>query len=137
MKNYNDEDQGKILDHDAGVGEVSDAEITRRAKELSMIAGRLPEEFNETDRIQAVEELRGRRDQLEANDEPSFAAGMTERDDTLGTGGLTTSSPSDEGDRTIGETLYNEGVAEAVHDQMLQSRRGELLDQALEDDSAR
>lgn len=125
---------GKILDHDAGTGEISGAEVTRRARELAMIAGRQPEDVNEGDRQQAVEELRGRRDQLAANDDPDFAAEMTERDSL--TGGLTTPAGSmSDSDQTIGETLYNEGVAEATHDQMVQSRRGELRDQADEDNS--
>ena len=126
---------GKILDHDAGTGEISNDEIESRARELSMIAGRMPDEFNETDRTQAVEELRGGRDQMEANDEMPVAAEMTERDEL--TGGLATAaSDISDSDQSIGETLYNEGVAEATHDQMVESRRGELLDQALEDDSA-
>lgn len=139
MKNQETPDEqlqnhGKILDHDAGTGEISEDEVESRARELSMIAGRLPDDSNETDRIQAVEELRGRRDPMTANDETPFAADMTERDSLTG-GADTPATDVSDGDQTIGETLYNEGVAEATHDQMVESRRGELLDQALEDDS--
>lgn len=129
------QNHGRITDHDAGTGEISEAEIEDRARELSMIAGRLPEDYNAGDRTQAVEELRGRRDPLAANDDPAFAADMTEEDVT---GGATTPATDvSDGDQTVGEVLYNEGVAEATHDQMVESRRGELLDQALEDDSNR
>lgn len=128
------QNHGKILDHDAGTGEIAEDEVESRARELSMIAGRLPDDFNEGDRTQAVEELRGRRDQLAPNDDAPFAAEMTERDSVTG-GATTAATDISDGDQTIGETLYDEGVAEAIHDQMVQSRRGELLDQALEDDS--
>lgn len=141
MKNQETPDEqlqnhGKILDHDAGTGEVSEDDIEGRARELSMIAGRLPDDFNKADRTQAVEELRGRRDPLAANDEMPFAADMTERDELTG-GAATPATDVSDGDQTIAEALYNEGVAEAVHDQMVESRRGELLEQAAEDDSVR
>ena len=61
---------------------------------------------------------------------------MTERDGFSG-GATTPATDVSDGDQTIGETLYNEGVAEATHDQMVQSRRGELIDQRSEDDSSR
>ena len=100
---------GKILDHDAGTGEIANDEIEARARELSMIAGRLPDQFNETDRKQAVEELRGGRDQMEANDEMPLAAEMTERDEL--TGGLASPATDvSDGDQSIGETLYNEAL---------------------------
>ena len=139
MKNQETPDEqlqnhGRILDHDAGTGEIAEDEIESRARELSMIAGRLPDEANATDRTQAVEELRGRRDPMAANDETPFAVDMTERDELTG-GAATPATDFSGGDQTIGETLYNEGVAEATHDQMVQSRRGELPDQAFEDDS--
>ena len=130
------QNHGKILDHDAGTGEIAEDEIESRARELAMIAGRLPDESNSGDRTQAVEELRGRRDPLAANDETPFAADMTERDGLTG-GAESPATDVSDGDETIGEALYNEGVAEATHDQMVESRRGELLDQALEDDSTR
>ncbi len=65
---------------------------------------------------------------------PANAAEMTERDSVTG-GAATPATDVSDGDQTIGETLYNEGVAEATHDQMVQSRRGELSEQAAEDDS--
>ncbi len=139
MKNQETPDEqlqnhGKILDHDAGTGEIAEDAIESRACELSMIAGRLPGDYNEGDRSQAVEELRGRRDPLAANDDLPIAADMTERDDLTG-GAESPATDVSDGDQTIGETLYNEGVAEATHDQMVQSRRGELSEQATEDDS--
>ena len=128
------QNHGKILDHDAGTGEIAEDEVDSRARELSMIAGRLPEDANAGDRTQAVEELRGRRAQRAPNDDAPFAAEMTERDSVTG-GAATPATDVSDGDQTIGETLYNEGVAEATHDQMVQSRRGELSEQAAEDDS--
>jgi hypothetical protein len=123
------ETTGKILDHGAGLGEANGEQVEERARELAMIAGLSADEVNDGHRYQARQELRGAVDPNVANDEDPQLAGLVARDDVPGDSGFATepaSNAAQYGDeQSIGEALYDEGVAEATHDQMVESRRFE------------
>lgn len=120
---------GKILDHDAGLGEADHDRIEARAIELAEIAGLDPDQVDEGHRAQARDELSGTADPDAANDEEGAAAGLIESDDVPGQSGgaVAPAANATQGDdeQTIGESLYAEGVAEADHDRMVESRREE------------
>jgi hypothetical protein len=132
---------GKILDHDAGLGEVSEAMVEERARELAMIAGLPPERATNAHRRQASEELRGDADPNSppADDDASIAE-IIQYDEAPGSSGHAvapaTHAATHGDEETIGEQLYAEGVAEATHDRMVESRKDDLLDQR-EDDFSR
>jgi hypothetical protein len=121
------ETSGKILDHDAGLGEANADQVEERARELAMIAGLSPDEVNAGHRYQARLELRGAADPNEANDEDPLLAGLVGRDDVPGESGFATEPASNAAlygdEQSVGEALYGEGIAEATHDQMVASRR--------------
>ena len=126
-------DQGKILDHSAGIGEVSRAEIEQRARELAEIDGLDADQVNEGHRFQARQEMLGASDADAANDDEGAIADLIDEDDVPGESGAavstTNNSSVDGDDQTIGEELVNEGIGEADHDRMTESRKQERLEQ--------
>ncbi len=130
---------GRILDHDAGLGEASADTVEERARELAMIAGFTPDQVTDAYRHEAREELRGAVDPngIPADDDP-LVADLTAYDEAPDESGHVVAAMGDPADgsdeETIGAALYSEGVAEATHDQMVESRRDQLHDLA-EDDS--
>ena len=126
-------DQGKILNHAAGIGEVSKAAVEKRARELAEIDGLDADQVNEGHRYQARQELRGAADPDAANDDEGAIAGLIDEDDVPSESGSAvlpeTNAAASSDEQTIGEELYGEGIAEADHDRMTQSRRQEKLEE--------
>ena len=124
---------GKILDHDAGIGEADKEMVETRARELAEIDGFSADQINEGHRYQARQELRGAADPNAANDDEGPEAGLIEEDDVLGESGGPVSpatNAAQHGDgQTVGEALYAEGIAEAEHDRMVSSREQEAEDE--------
>ncbi len=124
--------KGKILDHDAGVGEPDNEMVDQRARELADIAGLDRDESVEDFRRQAREELRGV-DPNVPNDDSGPVADLIAEDDVIGESGGATAPATNaamQGDeQTIGEQLYSEGIDEADHDRMTASRREERRDE--------
>lgn len=123
------EEPGKILDHDAGIGESGEAAVDERARELAKIAGLDPDDAQDEFRQQAREELSGRADENAPADEDGAIAGLTSYDDVPGESGGPvspgTNSAASGDEETIGEALYAEGINEADHDRMVSSRDDE------------
>ena len=125
--------QGKILDRSAGIGEVSQAEIEERARELAEIDGLDADQVNEGHRDQARQEMLGATDADAANDDEGAIADLTDEDGVAGESGTmvstTNNSVAGGDEQTIGEELVNEGIGEADHDRMIESRKQERLDE--------
>ena len=123
---------GKILDHADGIGEADQDMVEQRARELAEIDGFSAHEVNEGHRYRATQELRGADDPTMPNDDEGAIASLIERDDILGeSGGATlpaTNAAVHADEQTIGEALYTEGIDEATHDRMAESRREEQDD---------
>lgn len=126
---------GKILDHAAGMGEADEDMVEQRARELAEIDGLTAGDVNEGHRAQARQELLGEDDPTMPNDDEGAMADLIERDDVLGeSGGATapaTNAAVHSDEQTIGEALYTEGINEAEHDRMVESRHQEQEDDAL------
>ena len=125
-----DQTPGKILDHGAGIGAADSDLVEERARELASIAGLDPDDASDSFRFQAREELSGRADSSIPNDDAGVTAGLIEADDVPGESGgpvfPATNAAASGDEESIGEALYAEGVEEATHDQMVESRREEL-----------
>ena len=125
--------KGKILNHDAGLGEPGNEDVERRARELAEIAGIGRDESIDDFRLQAREELRGTADPNTPNDDEGLAAGLISEDDVPGESGgavsPATNAATHGNEQTIGEQLYGEGIDEADHDRMVESRREERLNE--------
>ena len=126
---------GKILDHADGLGEADNDMVEQRARELAEIDGFDADQVNEGHRAQARAELQGEDDPTRPNDDEAATAELIERDDVFGESGGAVSPATNaavHGDeQTIGEALYTEGINEADHDRMTQSRQQEHEDDAL------
>lgn len=126
--------KGRIIDHDAGMGQPDAEMVEQRARELASIAGLSRDESVDDFRQQALEELSGMVDPNVPNDDAGPAADMIAEDDVIGESGgavaPATNAAMSGDEQTIGEQLYNEGIDEADHDRMTASRREEHRDEA-------
>ena len=115
------------------MGEADKEMVEARARELATIDGFSSDQVNEGHRYQARQEMRGAADPNAANDDEGPEASLIEEDDVLGENGhavAPATNAAQHGDeQTVGEALYSEGIAEADHDRMTQSRQQELEDE--------
>ncbi len=124
---------GRILDHDAGIGEADANMVEQRARELAEIDGLDADQVNDGHHAQARAELSGAADLFAANDDEGATAGLIATDDVPGESGVAVAPATNAAqygdEQTIGESLYSEGIAEADHDRMVESRRDEREDE--------
>ncbi len=125
--NKNPLNKGVLSKNGIGVGTVTARMVEARARELALIAGRVPPEPSEVDYEQAERELTGESE----TDLQEAALGLipeSERWDPVpgSTGRHTPESFGEDEDsegRSESAQLVEEGIKEAEHDQMLQSAR--------------
>jgi hypothetical protein len=120
--NKNPLTKGMIEENSTGIGEVSGEMVENRAGELALIAGR---PINGEHRKQAVRELTGG---VGLDDEQALLESIPEGDrwepihvSTGHQGEESASEDEDEDGKDNRAQLYEEGVMEAAHDQMLQA----------------
>lgn len=115
---------GKILSHDEGMGTPSADTVRQRAAELAMIDGRSAP--TEADWKRAFLELHGgHHDPHPSDEENEMLGAITETDSVAPTLGRHIHQADIDGGESLGEELITEGLEEAAHDQMLESRRAE------------
>ncbi len=128
--------EGGLTENSAGIGTVTREMVKARARELAVINGRSAQEVLKSDWDQAKRELTGEPD-ANPKDILLESAPESERwDPVYGSAGhkLWEAPSEDEDDegRSDSQRLYEAGVQEAEHDQMLQAAR----EQQQEDESA-
>jgi hypothetical protein len=116
--------KGVIEENSVGIGEISGEMVAARGKEFALIAGR---PMTKEDCKQALRELTGG---SEMDDEQAFLESVTEDMRWNPLPGSTghqvedlASEEDDEDGRDENAQLYEEGVREAEHDQMLQAAK--------------
>ncbi len=111
---------GKILQHSEGLGVPTSETVQHRAEELALIDGRL--EFTTADWEQAKRELHGGHESIDSDD--AFHAGVmvSERDMTSASVGTHVPKVALEDQENMVEELIEEGMDEALHEQMLSAR---------------
>ncbi|MGL5018747.1 MAG: hypothetical protein ACRDBP_11470 [Luteolibacter sp.] len=120
--NTNPLNKGMIEENATGIGEVSSEMVEDRAKELALIAGR---PMREQDREQALRELTGE-DEMDPKQAllESFTEDKRWAPIPNSTGHQAQESASeteDEDGQGRSAQLFEEGIGEAAHDQMLQA----------------
>jgi hypothetical protein len=116
--NSNPVNKGKIEQNSDGIGEVSGEMVAGRAEELALIAGR---PVTTEDGEQALRELTGaeEKDALQVSLE---SLSEDERWDPIGgSTGHQAEEYAGEDEESESAKLFEEGVSEAAHDQMLQA----------------
>jgi len=114
----------KIIQHAAGLGAPSAEEVRQRAAELALIAGRA--EFTDEDWREAKRELHGGHESNGVGDEMEMVALVSERDMVVTDLGHHVENVHSENGENMAEELIAEGMDEAIHDQMLASRRADV-----------
>src|SRR5277367_3394325 len=110
----------KILVHANGLGVPSPDLVRQRALELAQIDGR--SEYNEQDWQQAKQELHGGHEYSWDDEEDRMPQSVSGRDMTATDMGHHIENLRG-GEDNVLEELVNEGMDEAVHDQMLQASK--------------
>ncbi len=123
---------GKIIQHSEGLGAPDAETVRKRAQELAIINGR--EQFNEGDWRDAKRELHGGHELNDTNGDFDIAAMVSEHDMIAASVGHHTENVAQDDATNVAEELIAEGMDEAVHEQMLASRREEALGDDEEDE---
>ena len=114
---------GKIIQHSEGLGAPSADTVRQRARELAQINGR--EQFSDEDWREAKRELHGGHETNDTNGEMNMAAVVSEHDMIVSSIGHHVENVGLEDQTNVAEELIAEGMDEAVHEQMLASRRAD------------
>jgi len=129
--NTNTLHEGAIIIHGIGIGAVTRGMVRQRAAELAAINGREPHEVSKSDWDEAQRELNGggeldpQRTLLESapeSDRWNPIPGSEGREALVAF-----EDNEDEDGRSIGERLFESGVEEAGHDQMVSAAEKNLL----------
>ena len=118
----------KIIQHSEGLGTPTSETVRKRAAEIATINGR--QEFSEEDWREAKRELHGGHELSDTNGEYEMGSMVSEHDMVVGSMGHHSENMRLDDNENVLEELIAEGMDEAVHEQMLASRRKE----AAEDD---
>ena len=109
------------MQHAEGLGAPNSEQVRRRAFELAYLAGR--DEFSDEDWREAKRELHGGHGHTVNEDEAEMVALVSEHDMVVTDLGHHVPNVGPETEDNVGEELVAEGMDEAVHEQMLASRR--------------
>jgi hypothetical protein len=117
--------KGIIMENADGIGTVTPAMVEARARELARINGHNPSEPTEADYQQAKRELTGEAE-IDPQEESSETVPDSEGWDPLpgSTGRQAADSLGEDEDaegRSEAAQMYEEGISEAEHDQMLRA----------------
>ena len=122
--NKNPLSKGILTENACGIGTVTLEMVESRACELAAIAGRVPREASEVDYEQAQRELTGGSD-IDIEEELFESMPESERDLVPGSMGHRAPESFGEDEDSEGRSesaqLFEEGIKEAEHDQMLQA----------------
>ena len=125
--NKNPLNKGILTENGAGIGVVSRRMIRARAAEDALINGRHPQDATRADSEEARRELTGDPELDPKNTLLDSAPESARWDPVPGSTGHQVAESPDEDEDEEGESeeaqLFEEGVKEATHDQMLQAAR--------------
>ena|SRR5688500_18199411 len=124
MNDHSHPTHGKIEVHGDGLGVASPDAVEKRAREIAMIAGRVPDEFTDADWAQARRELLGTQAHTAPEETEENAEVVEEWNMVASSTGHR--APRGEDEENLGEQLVADGIEEAAHDQMLEARKEEL-----------
>ena len=117
------ENQGRLSDRGEGLGTVTKEMVMKRAREIAVINGRSQNNVLDSDVDQAQRELEG---EDEINPPMSAEERVPEDkrwDPVPGSEGHQAPNFSASDEQTDAEKLYDEGVADAEHDQEIKATR--------------
>jgi hypothetical protein len=113
-------EEGKISEHDKGLGTPTPEMVRERARQLAEINGRSRDQVLESDMQEAWRELTGRGDLPSPEGEEDMTMETAQWDPAPGTPGQRTRIVPAHDEQTDIEKLVEEGVEEAEHDEMVE-----------------
>jgi hypothetical protein len=116
-------EEGRLSDRGEGLGTVTREMVMKRAREIAVINGRSPKHVIESDLQEAQRELQG---EDEMNPTPTAAESIPEEerwDPNPGSEGRQAPTVPAPDEQTDAEKIYDEGVADAEHDQEIEATR--------------
>jgi hypothetical protein len=119
-------EDGKISDRGEGLGTVTKEMVMKRAREIAVINGRPSRDVLDSDVDEARRELSG---EDEMKPEPTAAESLSEDerwDPVPGSEGHKAPTVSATDEQTFAEKIFDEGVADAEHDQEIEATRAEI-----------
>jgi hypothetical protein len=120
--------QPKTVLHGQGAGEISDADLEKRAREIALIQGRGDENVTEEDRAAAYAELSGQTlPETTVDDARSLGALSRDPSDPPSLSGGETPHSEEPNEQAELERIVLEGVEEAQHDQMVEAGKRRQL----------
>jgi hypothetical protein len=132
MKKRSLTSDGKYIDHANGLGTVTKDMVSQRAHEIALINRRADNKPTTDDWAEAKRELTTARG---LGNDPAEELGIEKRWDPVpGSHGMKADNMGPEDEQTVAETLVQEGVEEAEHEQMVEGTRESVeRDRALGD----
>ena len=124
--------QAKIIQHSSGLGAPDAETVRKRAQELALINGRA--EYSEEDWREAKRELHGGHAHNDTNGDLDMTSMVSEHDMVVGSVGHHVENVGLEDGENVLEELIAEGMDEAVHEQMLASRKADQEEEGEEDE---
>lgn len=121
----------KIIQHSEGLGAPTSDTVRKRAEEIALINGR--SSFTDEDWREAKRELHGGHELNDTNGDLEMSAMVSEHDMVIGSMGHHSANMMMEDNENVLEELIAEGMDEAVHEQMLASRRAEAEEEELDE----
>ena len=118
--------EGRISDHGEGLGTVTREMVVKRAREIALLNGRSEKNIQDSDFSEAKRELLG---EDEINPELSAEEKIPEEkrwDPVPGTEGHKIPAIPSDDEQSVAEKLYDEGIADAEHDESVQAAREDL-----------
>ena len=122
----------KIIQHSEGLGTPTSETVRKRAAEIAVINGHA--EFSEEDWREAKRELHGGHELNDTNGDLEMSTMVSEHDMVVGSTGHHVETMRPDDNENVLEELIAEGMDEAVHEQMLASRREEAAKDDEEED---
>jgi hypothetical protein len=116
-------EEGRLTEHSRGLGTVTREMIIKRARELAIINGREAGQMLQSDFDQAKRELTGRGEVIEEQESPRRRSHAELRETIRGTRGRQARTVAPHDEQTDAETLVEQGVSDAEHDQMVEGTR--------------
>jgi hypothetical protein len=119
-------DEGKFSNRGKGLGTVTKDMVMKRAREIAVINGREARNVLDSDVDEARRELQGKD---EMKPQPTAAENLSEDerwDPVPGSEGHQAPTVPAPDEQTFAEKLFDEGVADAEHDQEIEATRDDL-----------
>lgn len=116
-------DEGRLSDRGKGLGTVTYEMVMKRAREIAIINGRSAQNVLDSDIDEALAEMEGKDEMVpEATPEENLTEDQRWDPVPASEGTQAPTIPASD-EQTVAEKLYDEGVADAEHDQEIKATR--------------